>query len=239
MPFLPDYCGSEYVWTAGVFTNETATIPLCFDAIVFSLIPALTMLIAFPWTCYLMRSYKTKEYTKKFKYRYSPLFLTKMILTIAIMGIYIYVAVYGGIKQSEEDIYPARLGAPLLTLCAYLISLVLEFFVHYCEQKRSGILFTFRVYMLVGSIIRVLEIYLKEPRNYNEGVSISILIIDSLLVLSSSVAEPSVVSEFTPSSENECPELYSGFPSIATFWWFNSLIMLGYRSSDYFPVVSL
>jgi len=176
-----------------------------------------------------MRSYKSKDYTKKFKYRYSPLFLSKIILTIAIIGLYVYAAVYGGMNLAEDDIYPARLGAPLITLCAYLISLALEFYVHYCKQKRSGILFTFRVYMLVGSIIRVLEIYIKEARNYNTGVSLSILIIDSLLVLFSSFAEPSIVSDFTPSSKNECPELYSGFPSIATFWWFNSLIMLGYK----------
>jgi len=159
---LDEYCLSETYWTKkssdlnGTITETIQAIPQCFQHILLVFIPLGFMLLTLPLTLCTLNKYKHKNYTTPKKSPTSVLFALKMFSYVAIILVWISSFIYEYLRDvtPARPEYPALLATPIF----YILSTVLAFSIeHYTtqvsDQKRSGVLWTYWLTSVLGSII--------------------------------------------------------------------------------------
>ncbi|XP_074602377.1 multidrug resistance-associated protein 1-like [Brevipalpus obovatus] len=234
---MNSFCGHNFWDTQLTWADSSPIFTPCFSDTLLTWIPCGFLWIFGPMTIGRL----VKDGNQNLPW--TLLNIMKIIFASILTGLNAIELVSACIKLMENysSVYPVEYFSPLIRILTLLLATALMLLHRRRGVHSSAILCSFWFLLLIGNLINYWTIVmtLKEPSN-------KYWTIEKLILITRSIQLPSLVcslvlSSFSDTSrqyfllgedfKNECQLLFASFPSRLTFWWYNQMVIMGFRKT--------
>ncbi|XP_071797864.1 multidrug resistance-associated protein 1-like [Asterias amurensis] len=227
-----DFCGGSLFWDPTLLNSSSPDLTPCFQETVLSWLPLLYLWLALPFYLYYMRTYDKGCIQVSLLHRVKML-LGALLIIVPLVDVSFTVAQVFIQKQQSAPVY-------LVTPALISLTMILVFFLIHTERIKgihsSGVLFVFWFLFVICGIVefRSKIIFAVEEADWDMFRFVTFYVFYALLLaqlVCSAIAEKMPLYSPVKAETNPCPEASASFLSRLTFWWFTSMVILGYKKS--------
>lgn len=224
---LEDFCNGTF-WSEGLTVNTTSPdFTSCFQHTVLVWIPSIFLLLCTPVQIYLI--YTSKALPLPWTWR------LKLKLALMVMLVLDWLVQFFYTVSQLASVTPTPPTSDIVYAVMMVVSMV-DFFLLslFCQRRgliTSGILYlSWFAFSLCGLVefrsLFLNDIYVSDPVHFSTFTISYILVLVEFLLASWADKR----SAYSPvGQENSCPQDDSSFLSQLTWWWFNSMAILGWK----------
>ncbi|XP_014486459.1 PREDICTED: multidrug resistance-associated protein 1 isoform X2 [Dinoponera quadriceps] len=226
---MDQFCGTPGgFWNASLTWNTTnPDLTECFEKTILVWVPC-----AFLWVFSSMEVYYILH-SKRRNVPYTWLFITKQVLTIALILLSIVDLGMAIHESSSSEVSSVEYYTPFIKIITFILASVLMIYNRKYGMRTSGLLFLFWFFLALCGCIQFRTFINKLINGAEKSYPIVSYMIYYPMILILFVlnffvdAEPKF-SEY-PTVESPCPEQGASYPSRILFAWFDALAWKGFR----------